>query len=195
MAIAKLQIIVLVKSAGKGQFAMAAYLCQVANMETVHMLWNVIAWTDGLEDFANFLSAVIVIMESVKVLRNAFAFLVGMVQHVIDVRPYQDVRMEYAGIIPTPVNVMLVGLVTCVMNLIAMMDLAVIMELVLKTMVETFVFVNQGGKEVLVIDVFLIGNVHNPTTSTAFQPVSIQMTVSVQHPIYLIQKDSVAMLD
>jgi len=70
-----------------------------------------------------------------------------------------------------------------------------IMELVLYTpMVEiTSVFVNLGGKEIHVIDVFLIGNVHNPTT--AFQPVSIQMTVSVQHPVYPIQKDSAAILN
>jgi len=122
MAIAKLQIIALVKSAGKGPFAMSAYVCQVANMETVQMLWNVTAWMDGQEDFAKFLSVVIVKMESVNVLTNAFAFLAGKVQLVIDVRPYQDVQMEDARIIPTPVNVILDGLVTCVMYLNAMVD-------------------------------------------------------------------------
>ena len=63
------------------------------------------------------------------------------------------------------------------------MDLAVNMELAFNTrMVETtFVFVNLGGKEILVTDVCPIGNVHNPTPEVVYQLVLIQMTVSVQH--------------
>ena len=53
------------------------------------------------------------------------------------------------------------------------MDLAVNMELAFNTLVveKTFVFVNLGGKEILVIDVCLIGNVHNPTPAVVSQPV------------------------
>ena len=42
------------------------------------------------------------------------------------------------------------------------------------------------GKETPVTDVYLTGNAHNQTT--AFLPVSIQMTVSAQHPGYLTLK-------
>lgn len=94
MAIAKLQIIVLVKLVGKDQFVMFVYPCQVANMETVQMLSNVPAWTDGQEDFAKFLSAVIVKMESAKVLKNACAFLDGKVHLATDVSHSQDAQME-----------------------------------------------------------------------------------------------------
>ena len=53
------------------------------------------------------------------------------------------------------------------------MDLAVNMELAFNIqMVETtFVFVNLGGKEILVTDVCPIGNVHNPTHEVVYQPV------------------------
>ena len=63
------------------------------------------------------------------------------------------------------------------------MDSVVNMELAFNTQVveKTFVFVNLGGKEILVTDVCPIGNVHNPTPEVVFQPVLIQMTVSVQH--------------
>ena len=63
------------------------------------------------------------------------------------------------------------------------MDLAVSMELAFNIQVveTTFVFVNLGGKEILVTDVCPIGNVHNPTHEVVFQHVLIQMTVSVQH--------------
>ena len=44
----------------------------------------------------------------------------------------------------------------------------------------TFVSVKLDGKETPVTDVYLTGNAHNQTT--AFLPVSIQMTVSAQHP-------------
>jgi hypothetical protein len=90
---------------------------------------------------------------------------------------------------------MLVGLVIYVINLSAILDLAVNMELAFDTQpVETtFVFVSLVGKAILVTDAYLIGNVHNPITLMVFQHVSIQMTVSVQHPVYLIQKDFVAM--
>ena len=65
------------------------------------------------------------------------------------------------------------------------MDLAVNMELAFNIQVaeKTFVFVNLGGKEILVTGVCLIGNVHNPTPEVVFQPALIQMTVSVQHPV------------
>lgn len=90
---------------------------------------------------------------------------------------------------------MLVGPVTYVINLSAMPDLAVNMELAFNTppVETTFVFVSLGGKVILATDAYLIGNVHNPTTLTVFQPVSIQMTVSVQHQVYLIQKDFAVM--
>ena len=63
------------------------------------------------------------------------------------------------------------------------MDSVANMELAFNTQVveKTFVFVNLGGKEILVTDVCLIGNVHNPTLEVVFQPALIQMTVSVQH--------------
>merc|ERR1711962_1566299 len=92
MEIARLQIIVLVKLVGRDQFVMPAYPCQVANMETVQMLWSVIVWTDGQGDIATFHSAVIVTMESVKVLKNVFAFLDGKVTLVIDVSHSQDAQ-------------------------------------------------------------------------------------------------------
>merc|ERR1711962_501267 len=99
------------------------------------------------------------------------------------------------GITPTPVNAILVGLVTYVINLSAIMDSVVSMELACNTQVveKTFVFVNLDGKEILVTDVCPIGNVHNPTHEVVFQPVLIQMTVSVQHLVWLIQKDFVVM--
>ena len=38
---------------------------------------------------------------------------------MIDVKPFQDAKMEHVEIIPTPVCVMMAGEVTCVMNLFA----------------------------------------------------------------------------
>merc|ERR1711970_1640847 len=103
--------------------------------------------------------------------------------------------MEIVLIIQIPVNAMLDGLVTCVMCLNAMVDLVVNMELVFNILPveKTFVFASLVGKEIHVTDAFLTGNVHNPTFLTVSQPVSIQMTVSVQQPAYLIQKDFVVM--
>ena len=75
------------------------------------------------------------------------------------------------------------GKVTYVMNQFAMMALdAEIMEPasnILMTIPRTFVSVKLDGKETPVTDVYLTGNAHNQTT--AFLPVSIQMTVSAQH--------------
>ena len=75
------------------------------------------------------------------------------------------------------------GKVTYVMNQFAMMDLdAEIMEPasnILMMIPRTFVSVKLDGKETPVTDVYLTGNAHNQTT--AFLPVSIQMTVFAQH--------------
>ena len=70
-------------------------------------------------------------------------------------------------------------------SLFAVLELAVNMELAFNTppVETTFVFVSLVGKAILVTDAYLIGNVHNPITLTVFQHVSIQMTVSVQHPV------------
>jgi len=57
---------------------------------------------------------------------------------------------------------------------------------ILMTIPRTFVSVKLDGKETPVTDVYLTGNAHNQTT--AFLPVSIQMTVSAQHPGYLTLK-------
>ena len=47
------------------------------------------------------------------------------------------------------------------------------------TIPRTFASVKLDGKETPVTDAYLTGNAHNQTT--AFLPVSIQMTVSAQH--------------